>query len=81
MQEEYKFFIDSATWELILLLLYYSIIRYKWVFIIIRDAIDYIGRCKRGLVAKDYSQVVGLILNEIFILLAKFTIIRTVFSN
>lgn len=63
MQEEYKSLMYNITWELIPLLPNCLALRCKWVFRTKIDAMRHIVRYKARLVAKDYSQGVGMDLN------------------
>ena len=76
MQEEYESLMGKGTWELAALPKDRKSVGCKWVISTKRDALGQVVRYKARLVAKEYSQVEGVDLNETFAPIAKFTTIR-----
>jgi hypothetical protein len=52
MQKEYKFFIANVTWELVLLLESYKVMKCKWMFCTKNNANDIVVWFKARLMAK-----------------------------
>lgn len=79
IQEEYDSLMANGMWALTMFPIDHKSIECKWVFHTKRDVLGQIVRHKTRLVAKGYSEIVGVDFNEILVIVTKF-IIRCIFT-
>ncbi|KAH9672047.1 hypothetical protein KPL70_017573 [Citrus sinensis] len=80
MDEEIKAIVKNDTWELTTLLKGHKAIGVKWVYKTKRNVRGEIERHKAKLVAKGYSQKVGIDYDGVFTLVARLETIRLIIS-
>jgi len=80
MQEQYDSFMTNNTWPLVPLLAGRKPISCKWVFKIKQGTNGEVEHYKATLVARGFTQTYGVVYNEIFAPVAKFTSIRCILA-